>query len=65
MQAAHPERVKIVTQNAENNGPMVRINEQLGFVPVELAVEFQRFIPAKTRDLAGAAGTSSSTQRRA
>jgi RimJ/RimL family protein N-acetyltransferase len=42
VQAAHPERTRVNTQNAEVNAPMVAINEKLGFRPVELALEFQR-----------------------
>jgi predicted N-acetyltransferase YhbS len=63
MQAAHPDRKRIVTQNSEHNGPMVRINEQLGFAPDELAVEFQRFIPADPAQLVGATGASSAERQ--
>jgi GNAT superfamily N-acetyltransferase len=42
MQAAHPERKRIWTQNSEVNDHMVSINEKLGFKPVELSLEFQR-----------------------
>ncbi|WP_139980935.1 GNAT family N-acetyltransferase [Nocardioides litoris] len=39
VQDAHPEMRRVVTQNAETNDWMVAINEQMGFVPVEAAVE--------------------------
>jgi RimJ/RimL family protein N-acetyltransferase len=42
VQATHPERTRVNTQNAEVNAPMVAINEKMGFRPVELALEFQR-----------------------
>jgi hypothetical protein len=42
MQAAHPERRRVWTCNAEANASMVSINETLGFKPVELVLEFQR-----------------------
>jgi RimJ/RimL family protein N-acetyltransferase len=42
LQAAHPERKRIWTQNSEDNEHMVSINEKLGFKPVEVVLEFQR-----------------------
>ena len=42
VQELHPERTIISTTNAVDNGPMVAINEQLGFRPVEVMVEFVR-----------------------
>ena len=42
VQERHPERTLISTTNAVDNGPMVAINEQLGFRPVEVMVEFVR-----------------------
>lgn len=41
-QLAQPQAALITTCNEEHNGPMVDINERLGFRPVELLVEFQR-----------------------
>jgi GNAT superfamily N-acetyltransferase len=41
MQQAHPDTTRIITTNSEANAPMVGINEQLGFKPVELLAEFQ------------------------
>lgn len=41
MQAAHPDRRRIFTCNSEVNGPMVAINELMGFEPVDLLAEFQ------------------------
>lgn len=41
VQENHPDRTRIITANSETNGPMVAINEQLGFTPVELLAEFQ------------------------
>lgn len=46
VQQAYPDRTSIHTQNNEANEHMVAINEQFGFVPVELCVEFQRLLPA-------------------
>jgi GNAT superfamily N-acetyltransferase len=42
VQKAHPERTRVHTSNSEMNGPMVAINERLGFRPVEVNAEFQR-----------------------
>ncbi len=44
VQRQHPERTVISTTNAVDNGPMVAINEQLGFRPVETMVEFVRIL---------------------
>lgn len=41
-QRRHPECTAVYTCNEESNGPMVDINEHMGFQPVELLVEFQR-----------------------
>jgi GNAT superfamily N-acetyltransferase len=41
LQTAHPDRSRVITCNAETNGPMVDINERMGFRPVELLAEFQ------------------------
>ena len=41
VQQNHPDRTRVITTNSETNGPMVAINEQLGFTPVELLAEFQ------------------------
>lgn len=42
VQEQHPERTIVSTTNAIDNGPMVAINVQLGFRPVEVMVEFVR-----------------------
>ncbi len=42
VQAAYPQRTFVNTQNSETNGPMVDINERMGFRPVELLLELQR-----------------------
>lgn len=39
MQRAHPDKRRVVTQNAETNDYMVAINELMGFEPVEASVE--------------------------
>jgi len=39
-QALRPDLTVVVTQNAETNGPMVAINERLGFRPVEVCAQF-------------------------
>lgn len=40
MQAAHPEKRRITTQNAEQNDFMVNINKEIGFVAVEDSMEW-------------------------
>jgi GNAT superfamily N-acetyltransferase len=62
MQAAHPDRRRVITQNSEQNGPMVSINERLGFVPIELCAEFQRFIASKPRHLVGSVVAGSESE---
>jgi GNAT superfamily N-acetyltransferase len=42
VQEAHPGRTLVNTSNSPVNGPMVAINEQLGFRPVEINAEFVR-----------------------
>lgn len=42
VQRAHPDRKFVWTSNEETNGPMVHINERMGFRPVEISAEFQR-----------------------
>jgi GNAT superfamily N-acetyltransferase len=55
LQADHPERRLVSTQNAETNAPMVAINEKMGFRAVEVLLEFQRRVPAaRSADAAGA-----------
>jgi hypothetical protein len=44
VQARHPERTTVSTTNAVDNGPMVAINEHLGFRPVEVMAEFVRAV---------------------
>lgn len=44
VQQRHPERTVVSTTNAVDNGPMVAINEQLGFRPVEVMAEFVRTV---------------------
>jgi GNAT superfamily N-acetyltransferase len=50
LQADHPERTRISTQNSETNAPMVAINEKMGFRPVEVMLEFQRMEPATSSE---------------
>lgn len=40
MQQQRPQITRVVTQNAETNGYMIDINEQMGFRPVEASAEF-------------------------
>lgn len=42
VQREHPERTMISTTNSTENGPMIAINEHMGFRPVEIAAEFVR-----------------------
>jgi GNAT superfamily N-acetyltransferase len=42
VQRAHPERQVVHTCNEETNGPMVGINERMGFRPVEIMAGFSR-----------------------
>ncbi|MGZ4437845.1 MAG: GNAT family N-acetyltransferase [Nocardioidaceae bacterium] len=44
LQERHPERTVLHTQNSPANGPMVAVNELLGFRPVEASVEFVRHV---------------------
>ena len=39
-QASRDDLTLVTTQNAETNGYMVAINEQMGFAPIEVATEF-------------------------
>ncbi|MCH1882735.1 GNAT family N-acetyltransferase [Agrococcus sp. ARC_14] len=41
----HPDRTRIVTWNAEENRPMLRVNEALGFVPIGAEGGWQRRTP--------------------
>ena len=42
IQRDHPERTIVTTTNSAANGPMVAINEQLGFTPVDISAELVR-----------------------
>ena len=42
VQRAHPDRRVLHTWNAEENGPMVAVNNAMGFRPVERLGEYQR-----------------------
>ncbi len=44
VQAARGDLSMITTQNAETNGYMVSINEQMGFRPIEIAAEFVKHL---------------------
>jgi len=44
LQHEFSDRTYVETLNAEQNGPMVGINEQLGFTPVEILAHFQRIV---------------------
>jgi GNAT superfamily N-acetyltransferase len=47
-----PGRRLVNTENAGGHGPMVRINEQLGFRPVEVLADFQRIVSVATTSVA-------------
>lgn len=40
VQSAHPGMARVVTGNAETNGYMVSINEEMGFAPTEVEAEY-------------------------
>jgi GNAT superfamily N-acetyltransferase len=42
IQKAHPKRTLVSTTNSPQNGPMVAINQMMGFRPVELSAEYLR-----------------------
>jgi RimJ/RimL family protein N-acetyltransferase len=44
LQAERPEISRVITYNAEVNGPMIAVNETLGFRAVECLGEFQKRI---------------------
>jgi GNAT superfamily N-acetyltransferase len=46
VQAEHPERIAVRTWNAESNGPMIGVNDALGFVPVEYEGSWQGEVPS-------------------
>lgn len=59
LQVAHPDRSRVITSNAETNGPMVEINERMGFRPVELLAEFQlRLAVGSDSEMASTDGTA-------
>lgn len=43
----HPDRTRIITWNAEENRPMLRVNEALGFVPIGAEGGWQRRLGAR------------------
>jgi GNAT superfamily N-acetyltransferase len=45
MQQDNPDRTSVYTCNEETNGPMVDINELMGFRPFEILAGFQRKLP--------------------
>ncbi|HKE71520.1 MAG TPA: GNAT family N-acetyltransferase [Nocardioidaceae bacterium] len=45
VQAEHPERKVVRTWNAATNGPMIAVNEAMGFVPVEYEGTWQGDVP--------------------
>jgi GNAT superfamily N-acetyltransferase len=57
LQADHPERLWVSTQNAETNAPMVAINERMGFRAVEVLLEFQQVVPPPSPHAAAQTGT--------
>jgi GNAT superfamily N-acetyltransferase len=54
LQAGHPERRVVSTQNADTNARMVAINDTMGFRAVEVLLEFKRTVPVQSADAAGA-----------
>ncbi len=42
VQALHPDRTILHTWNAESNGPMIAVNEAMGFLPVRYEGEYYR-----------------------
>jgi GNAT superfamily N-acetyltransferase len=44
VQRAHPERTLVSTTNSPENGPMLAINDRMGFRPVEASIEFTRAV---------------------
>ena len=44
LQAERPEISRVITFNAESNGPMIAVNERLGFRAVEYLGEFQKHV---------------------
>jgi GNAT superfamily N-acetyltransferase/RimJ/RimL family protein N-acetyltransferase len=59
VQADHPERTRVSTQNAETNAPMVAINEKMGFRPLEVVLEFQQLTSAHPTEAAADVGSAS------
>lgn len=45
VQAEHPERESVRTWNADTNGPMIAVNDALGFEPVEYEGSWQGDVP--------------------
>jgi GNAT superfamily N-acetyltransferase len=52
LQKACPGRRIVNTENAGVKGPMVQINEKLGFRPVEVLADFQRIVSVATASVA-------------
>lgn len=44
----HPDRTRIITWNAEENRPMLRVNEALGFAPIGVEGSWQRRVDPRT-----------------